>query len=81
MVNRKASGRLKWDSDNKKSGVWPSFDQVAHERTGKPKVMCKRCHTVIVHPGHRRAGCSPMRAHLHSTVCIKSRSLKKQGID
>lgn len=72
---------IKWASELKKSDTWLSFDQVAHERTGEPKVMCKRCQNVIIHPGHRRAGLSPMRAHLSSSVCTKPRPLKKQGID
>lgn len=72
---------IKWDSELKKSDVWPSFDQVAHERTGEPKVMCTRCQNVIIHPGHRRAGCTPMRAHLNSSVCIQPRPLRKKGID
>lgn len=72
---------IKWDSDQKKSEVWQSFNQVAYEKTGEPKVMCKRCHNVIVHPGNRRAGCSPMKAHLNSTICIKPRKLTRHGID
>jgi hypothetical protein len=72
---------IKWDNNQKKSDVWPSFDQVAHEKTGEPKVMCKRCQNVIIHPGHRRAGCSPMKAHLNSTICIKPQKLKGKGID
>ncbi len=72
---------IKWASELKKSDAWLSFDQVAHERTGEPKVICKRCQNVIVHPGYRRAGLSPMRAHLSSSVCAKPQPLKKQGID
>jgi hypothetical protein len=45
--------------------------------------MCKRCQSVIIHPAHRRAGCSPMKTHLASAVCVKPRTLKgkRQGID
>lgn len=39
-----------WHSDQRKSDVWKSFDQVANARTGEPKVMCKRCQGVIIHP-------------------------------
>jgi hypothetical protein len=78
----KKDGRehLHWDG-KKKSDLWESFEQVAHEKTGEPKVMCKRCQNVIVHLGHRRAGCSPIKAHLNSNICIKPRKLKRQGID
>lgn len=74
---------IRWDSNLKKSDVWSSFDQVAHAKTGEPKVMCKRCQNVIIHPAHRRAGCSPMKTHLASAVCIKPQTSKskRQGID
>jgi hypothetical protein len=48
---------IHWDG-KKKSDLWESFEQVAHEKTGEPKVMCKRCQTILVHPHHRRAGSS-----------------------
>ena len=69
---------IRWDG-KKKSDLWESFDQVAHEKTGEPKVMCKRCHTVLVHPNHRRAGCSPMKAHLKGGACRIGPT--KRGID
>lgn len=70
-----------WDSHLKKSDVWESFDQVANAKTGQPKVMCKRCQNVIVHPGVNRAGPSPMKAHLTSAGCVKPRKTAKQGIN
>jgi hypothetical protein len=62
----------------KKSDLWESFEQVAHEKTGEPKVMCKRCQTILVHPHHRRAGSSPMKTHLKSGACLSKP--KKGGI-
>jgi hypothetical protein len=70
-----------WDSNLKKSDVWESFDQVANAKTGEPKVICKRCQNVIIHPGVKRAGPSPMKAHLSSTVCVQPRTTTKQGIN
>ena len=70
-----------WDSNLKKSDVWESFDQVANAKTGEPKVMCKRCQNVIVHPGVNRAGPSPMKAHLTSAVCVKPWKTAKPGIN
>lgn len=70
-----------WNSESKKSDVWKSFDQVAHSKTGEPKVMCKRCQAVVVHPGYYQAGPSPMGKHLASTQCSKPHRPPKQGID
>jgi hypothetical protein len=70
-----------WDSSLKKSDVWESFDQVANMKTGEPKVMCKCCQNVIVHPGVNRAGPSPMKAHFTSAVCVKPRKTVKKGIN
>ncbi|KAJ6001045.1 hypothetical protein N7481_001454 [Penicillium waksmanii] len=74
---------INWDSDQKKSAAWSSFDQVAHSKTGEPKVMCKRCCAVVIHPGYKRSGPSPMKNHLTSAQCAKPQLKKtsKQGID
>jgi hypothetical protein len=72
---------IQWESKQKTSDVWDCFDQVAHEKTGEPKVMCRRCQAILVHPSHRRAGTSPMKIHMKSITCAKPPVLKKQGID
>ncbi|KAJ5742543.1 uncharacterized protein N7511_011275, partial [Penicillium nucicola] len=72
---------IRWDTILKKSDVWSSFDQVANARSGEPKVMCKRGQNVIVHPGVKRAGPSPIKNHLTSTVCVQPRTTTKQGIN
>lgn len=72
---------IQWQSKQKTSDVWGCFDQVAHEKTGEPKVMCRRCQAVLVHPSHRRAGTSPMKIHMKSIICAKPSGSKKQGID
>lgn len=69
---------IHWDG-KKRSVLWESFEQVAHDKTGEPKVMCKRCHAILVHPNYRRAGSSPMKVHLKSGACL-SRP-KRRGID
>jgi hypothetical protein len=66
---------IHWDG-KKKSDLWESFEQVAHEKTGEPKVMCKRCHAIRVHPNHRRGGTSPLRTHIKGGTCF---ALKKKG--
>lgn len=72
---------IRWDTIQKKSDVWSSFDQVANARTGEPKVMCNRCQSVVVHPRFNRSGPSPMKNHLNSAYCTQPRKTTKQSID
>lgn len=61
---------IRWDG-KKTSNVWNSFHQVAHEKTGKPKVMCTTCLCTLVHPRYQRAGSSPMNAHIKAGSCTR----------
>jgi hypothetical protein len=72
---------IKWDSKQHRSDIWSSFDQVANARTGEPKVMCRHCQNVVVHPRFNRSGPSPMKNHLNSTYCTKPQKTTKLGID
>lgn len=76
-MNKDIQNNIHWDH-KKRASVWEYFDQVAHERTGEPKVMCKRCHTVLVHPNVRRGGTSPIKAHLKGNTY---HSMSKRGIN
>lgn len=67
---------LGWE---KTSVLWEHFEQVAHEKTGEPKVMCKRCFTTLTHPGHKRTGTSALKAHLKGGTCRLE--TKRRGID
>jgi hypothetical protein len=69
-----------WDG-KKSSSYWDQFDQVADEKTGQPKVMCKHCFNILVHPGHCRAGLSPMKAHLKGAACQRMVPRQQRGID
>lgn len=68
------SESMHWDGRKKNSELWESFEQVAHEMTGEPKVMCKRCNALLVHANHRRKGSSPMKGHLASGICHHKRT-------
>lgn len=61
---------INWDS-KPKSSIWDRFQQVANEKSGKPKVMCKSCLCTLVHPRFRRAGSSPMNAHIKTGSCTR----------
>lgn len=75
---KEMADKIHWDG-KKKSELWESFEQVAHEKTGEPKVMCKRCCTVLTHPNLRRGGTSPLNTHLKGGACRIDPT--KRGID
>lgn len=72
-------GNVHWDG-KKTSDIWKGFEQVAHERTGQPKVMCKRCKTTLAHPAAKRAGTSALQHHLKKGGCRAPRVAEK-GVD
>lgn len=76
--NPERHGTLHWDG-KKTSEIWQNFEQVAHEKTGQPKVMCRRCLTTLTHPGYKRAGTSTLQHHLKGGACRADRM--KKGID
>lgn len=76
--NPECRNTLHWDG-KKTSVLWEHFEQVAHEKTGEPKVMCKRCFTTLTHPGHKRTGTSALKAHLKGGTCRLE--TKRRGID
>jgi hypothetical protein len=61
---------IRWDGKTT-SNIWNNFNQVAHEKTGKPKVMCTTYLCTLVHPRYRRAGSSPMSAHIKASSCTQ----------
>ncbi|KAJ5749520.1 hypothetical protein N7533_004858 [Penicillium manginii] len=67
---------IHWDH-KKRASVWDHFEQVAHKRTGEPKVMCKRCLTTLTHPNIRRGGTSPMNTHLKGNTCHPKHGIGK----
>jgi hypothetical protein len=77
-MNPQCRDGLHWDG-KKKSDLWENFEQVAHEKTGEPKVMCKHCFSTLAHPGHKRAGTSALKTHLKGGSCRKNK--KRRGID
>lgn len=76
--NPERYGALHWDG-KRTSDIWENFEQVAHEETGQPKVMCKRCSTTLTHPGYKRAGTSTLQHHLKGGACRADKM--KKGID
>lgn len=52
---------------------WKDFVQVAHEDTGRPKILCQRCGTILDHPNWNPSGppsgTSCLQRHLNSHTC------------
>jgi hypothetical protein len=71
---------IKWEK-KKISDVWKQFEQVANERTGEPKVMCKHCFTVLTHPNTKRTGTSTLITHLKGGTCRRDEKPKGTPID
>jgi hypothetical protein len=72
--NRKYKFRLSVESRSSK--VWKHFDQVAELRSGRPKVVCRSCLTLLNHPHHphhKSHGTSTMGKHLKSNSCRRSK--------
>jgi hypothetical protein len=68
-----------WDG-KKKATAWEGFEQVAHERSGQPKVMCKDCKGTLVHPAPKRAGTSSLQHHSNQGGC-RAQKVAKKGVD
>jgi hypothetical protein len=70
--------RIKWDGVACHSEGWKHFDQVADITTGLPKIMCRRCATLLDHPQHKPNGTTSMNRHRRSEYC-KKRALQEQS--
>jgi hypothetical protein len=69
--NQELDKQIGWNSINRTSPTWKSFDQGAKITTGEPVVVCQRCRTILVHPGVKRSGTNTMKTHLSSNTCNK----------
>lgn len=63
--------KIRWSSTSHHSPVWAHFDQVADSWSGRPKVMCRSCATLLDHPHYKSHGPSAMAKHRGSQYCRK----------
>lgn len=70
---------MHWDG-KKKATVWQGFEQVAHEQSGQPKVMCKECKATLAHPAAKRAGTSSLQHHFAKGGC-RVQKVAKKGVN
>lgn len=69
-ANESTQKQLQWDGRKQNTDLWSQFEQVAHYKTGEPRVMCKNCGKVLGHPSFgkpgTRNGTSTLRRHQNS---------------
>ncbi|KAI9840214.1 MAG: hypothetical protein M1837_001842 [Sclerophora amabilis] len=73
---------IHWTSKIRTSPVWQSFVQVARVKDGLPKVMCRGCDELLVHPQLKGTGTSSMKKHASkSQNCSKRQSSGNPPLD
>ncbi|KAJ5109552.1 hypothetical protein N7532_002724, partial [Penicillium argentinense] len=75
-LNGDGQSQIKWSTESRHADVWKHFDQVADIDTGRPRVICQACLTLLDHPQHKKNGTSAMSRHLKSNTCRRG---KKRG--
>ncbi|KAJ5661423.1 uncharacterized protein N7477_009039, partial [Penicillium maclennaniae] len=72
--------KVQWDGKKQNKDLWSHFDQVAHYKTGEPRVICNSCGKTFYHPNFAkngsRIGTSSLRRHL--PTCGKQTKQGKQ---
>ncbi|RHZ50298.1 uncharacterized protein CDV56_100590 [Aspergillus thermomutatus] len=63
--------KIRWDG-KRSSDAWKNFNQVAHHISGQPKVMCRRCGTVLPHPHEHSNGTNSMKRHYTGEKCRRA---------
>lgn len=61
--------QIHWGAEGRRSRGWDLFIEIAEIPSGKPKVCCHHCKTVMNHPSYRRTGTKSMNAHPDSSNC------------
>jgi hypothetical protein len=60
-----------WNNRLRTSATWKQFHQVAEHPSGTPKIICKICDTVLLHPTYTSHGTQGMNRHATSIQCKK----------
>lgn len=75
-LNGDGQSQIKWSTESRHADVWKHFDQVADIDSGRPRVFCQACLTLLDHPQYKKNGTSAMSRHQKSNSCRKG---KKRG--
>ena len=78
QLNGGGRSRIKWSIGTRSAEVWNHFHQVAEIHTGRPKVVCQSCLTLLDHPHHKSNGTSAMGRHQKSSSCQKGKKRATQ---
>jgi hypothetical protein len=62
-----------WSNRLRTSTAWKQFHQAAQNPSGTPKIICKICDTVLLHPTYTSHGTQGMNRHATSTQCKQAR--------
>jgi hypothetical protein len=83
-----SNNKITWESQHgSDSETWKQFEQVAHEGTESPKVMCKRCDAILELPyGTKedangrvgRHGTTTITRHLQISTCQKATGARQE---
>lgn len=63
-----------WGKERNAIG-WSNFEEGAQSRDGVPKLICKRCGTIVKHPNDG-ASTTGMDSHMKSKKCQKESSVR-----
>ncbi|KAH1602892.1 hypothetical protein KXX44_003473 [Aspergillus fumigatus] len=72
QLNGSGRSKIRWSVEHS-AEVWKHFDQVAELSSGRPKVICRACSTLLDHPQHKSHGTSVMGKHQRSSACRKGK--------
>jgi hypothetical protein len=66
--------KFKWNNTGRQSDKWDYFHEVAVVSTGEPRLCCKHCSRILLHPevkvpDKRRQGTKTLRDHIESKKC------------
>lgn len=77
-LNGDGQSQIKWSTESRHADVWKHFDQVADIDTGRPRVFCQACLTLLDHPQHRKNGTSAMGRHQKSNTCRRGKKRRSR---
>jgi hypothetical protein len=61
---KEGKGHPNWDSELRSSSFWKEFHQCANIVTGEPKLCCKTCEGLLIHPSIHNSGSTRPTKHL-----------------
>jgi hypothetical protein len=79
QIANKSFHHPQWNNRHRTSTAWNQFHQAAESPTGTPKIICKICDTVLVHPSYTSHGTQGMNKHRESMQCKQATKGKQSA--